>query len=36
MKNLWTAFKQKNPEALLEENVSTLPEAKVNQTHKHC
>jgi len=33
MKNLWTASKQKNPEALVEKNVSILPQAKVNKTH---
>jgi len=31
MKNLRTASKQKNPEALVEKNVSILPQAKVNK-----
>jgi hypothetical protein len=33
MKNLWTASKQKNPDAVVEKNVNILPQAKVNKTH---
>jgi hypothetical protein len=33
MKNLWSATEQKNPEALVEKNVSILPQAKGNKKH---